>query len=88
MTSNAPVEPKPPKIFTGMSEPEVRKLWRQGQILAALDLAMQDKAQQAEELEPAPATRRRLPQPRNGEWPKGVAAKGRNGRHGAPVTQI
>ena len=37
--------PEPPQLFTGLSQSEAQKLWRQGQILAALDLAQQDKAQ-------------------------------------------
>ena len=52
--TNAPAEPKP--LFTGLSQDEVLKLWRQGQILASIDLAQQEKYRQhqAAELEPSP----------------------------------
>jgi hypothetical protein len=35
-------EPKPSGLFSGLSEGEARKLWAQGQALAALSLALSE----------------------------------------------
>ena len=48
-------EPKPTGLFSGLSESEVQKLWRQGQTLAALSLAQQSMAAE-EDRHASPAT--------------------------------
>ena len=63
MTSDAPAEPEP--LFSGLTESEAQKLWRQGVILAALSLAQQSEAHQAAELEPAPETQEKAADGRN-----------------------